>query len=81
MSVTGLELGKSTTTSAGPAVPDGAVTVIDVAVLAVMGALVPPMVTEVAPVRSVPPMTTELPPAVGPELGVTELMAGGLVIE
>ena len=65
-----------TTTLAGPAVPDGAVTVIDVVVSAVMGALVPPTVTEVAPERLVPPMTTELPPATGPASGVTEPMVG-----
>ena len=65
-------------TSAGPAVPDGTVTVIDVDVLAVMAALAPPMVTEVAPERSAPPRTTELPPAVGPESGVTDEMVGPL---
>ena len=65
-----------TTTLAGPAVPDGAVTVIDVEVSAVTVAAVPPIVTEVAPVRLVPPMTTELPPATGPALGVTEPMIG-----
>ncbi len=71
--------GVVTTTSLAPAVPAGVVIVIEVAVLPVIVAAAPPMVTEVAPARSVPEMTTPVvPPAVGPVLGLM-LVAEGTV--
>ncbi len=66
-----------TTTGTGPATPDaGVVTVIEVAVSAVTVPALPPTVT-VADNSSVPLMVTVVPPAVGPELGVIRVMAGG----
>ena len=68
--------GVVTTTSAGPAVPDGAVTVIDVDESAVTVAAAPPMVTELALARLVPPMTTVAPAVSGPASGITEATIG-----
>jgi len=64
-----------TTTSAAPAVPDGVVMAIEVAVSVTTVAGLPPTVT-VAANRFVPPMVTLVPPAVGPEEGVTEVTIG-----
>jgi hypothetical protein len=57
-----------------PVVPDPTVTVILVAVLAVIVAGVPPMVTEVAPLRFVPVIVTVAPLA--PVAGVNDVMVG-----
>ncbi len=71
--------GVVTTTSLAPAVPAGVVIVIEVAVLPVIVAAAPPMVTDVAPARSVPEITTPVvPPAVGPDEGLM-LVADGAV--
>jgi hypothetical protein len=40
-------------------------------------AAVPPKVTEDAPVKLVPVILTVRPPAMGPWLGVTDVMKGG----
>ena len=67
------------TTSLAPTLPAGVVIVIEVAVLAVIVAAAPPMMTDVAPARSVPEMTTPVvPPAVGPEAGLMPEGAGTL---
>ncbi len=68
--------GVLTSTETVPTPWAGAVTVTVVAVLLVMGAFVPPKVTEVAPVRLVPVMTTEVPPAMGPASGLRVLIVG-----
>jgi len=57
-----------------PVVPDPTVTVILVAVFAVIVAAVPPKVTAVAPLRLVPVIITEVPLA--PIVGVNEVMVG-----
>ena len=50
---------------------------IDVAVLLVMVAATPPIVTEVALARFVPVMVTAVPPAVEPEFGVIAVIKIG----
>ena len=69
--------GSVTLTSAAPAEWAGLVVVIWVSLLVLMGADVPPKVTEVAPVRPVPVIVTGVPPAVDPVPGDTEDMVGG----
>ena len=65
-----------------PAVPAGAVAVIEVALLTVkLVAAVTPKVTPVAPVKSVPVSVTTVPPAVLPELGVTAVTVGAAAPE
>ena len=60
-----------------PALPAGAVTVIDVAeTTEKVVAAVAPNVTAVAPLRLLPVMVTAVPPASGPAFGAIELMAG-----
>jgi hypothetical protein len=66
-----------TLTSAAPAEWAGLVVVIWVALLVLMGADVPPKVTEVAPVRLVPVIVTGVPPEVDPVPGDTEVIVGG----
>jgi hypothetical protein len=61
-----------------PALPEGAVAVIEVAELMVKVALVEPKETEVALVNPVPVMTTKLPPATGPAEGLTTVTLGGV---
>lgn len=68
-----------TTPLAGPAAWAGVVAVICVAestVKLVTGC--PPMVTAVAPVRSVPVITTPVPPAIGPDAGEILLIEGAM---
>ena len=68
--------GKCATTSAGPAVPEGAVTVMLVEVATTLVAGVPPIVTEVAVARLEPLITTVFPPPRGPASGMTDVIAG-----
>ena len=56
-----------TVTGVRPDLPAGVVTVIDVAVFAVIVAAAVPKSTAVAPPRFVPVIVTEVPPAVEPE--------------
>jgi hypothetical protein len=68
-----------TETATGPAAWAGVVAVTLVAdVTCTDVALTPPKVTLVVPVRRVPLMVTLVPPVVGPEVGVTEVTAGGV---
>ena len=67
--------GVVTVTSTVP-VPDGEVTVIDVAVSAVTVPAVVPNLTVVAFVRLVPVTVTLVPPAAGPEVGLTAVTVG-----
>ena len=61
-----------TRTEAVPAVPAGVVAVIWVALFTVkLVAATPPMVTAVAPVKSVPVIVIEVPPVVAPVFGET----------
>ena len=59
-----------------PALPGGAVAVIEVAESAVMAPNDDPKLTEVAPERFVPETVTDVPPAVGPLFGFTPVTAG-----
>ena len=68
-----------TVISTVPALPAGAVAVIDVAVFPVIEAVVAPNLTAVAPDKLVPEMVTLVPPAVVPDVGDTELTVGGTV--
>ena len=62
--------GVVTKTLAVPAVPAGVVTVMLVELTTTrLVAAVPPMVTAVAPVKSVPVMVMLVPPATGPLVG------------
>ena len=65
-----------TVTSTAPALPAGAVAVIDVAESAVTVAALAPKSTAVAESRLVPVMTTEVPPAVGPAVGAMLVTVG-----
>ena len=65
-----------TTTSAEPATPAGAVTVSEMVVSAVIGAVTPPIVTELALDKLFPPMITLVPPVTGPSDGATEVIVG-----
>jgi len=65
-----------TVTSTTPALPAGAVAVTDVAVLAVIDAVVAPNLTELAEDRFVPVMTTLVPPACCPDVGEMEVTVG-----
>ena len=69
--------GVVTSTLAVPAVPDGVVAVIEVALTTVtLVAAVPPIVTAVVPVKLVPVIVTLVPPASGPLLGLMPLTVG-----
>ena len=69
--------GVVTLTQAAPAVPDGVVAEIAVALMTVRPvAAVPPMSTEVAPVNPVPIIVTVVPPATGPYVGVMLVKVG-----
>ena len=69
--------GVVTTTLAVPAVPAGVVTVMDVELFTTtLVAAVPPIVTAVAPVKSVPIMVMLVPPATGPLVGVILVTVG-----
>ena len=72
--------GVVTTTSTIPAVLAGAVAVICESLSITKTAVVPPKVTEVAPVKNVPEIITELPPVVNPEVGLREVTEGGGII-
>ena len=69
-----------TTTFTAPAACAGAVAVIEVALLTIKLAALPPNVTELVPVKLVPVIVTPVPPAVGPEFGLTLLTVGGGVV-
>jgi hypothetical protein len=60
-----------------PALPCGLVTVICVAVSAVIVPGTPPKLTPVAPARPVPVSVTTVPPPVGPLVGEIPVSAGG----
>src|SRR5690242_467165 len=63
--------------STAPALPAGAVAVIDVEELTVNDvAAVLPNLTAVAPLKLVPVIATDVPPASGPAAGVTDVTAG-----
>ena len=49
----------------------------EVAAAAIQRHRLPPIVTEVAPVKLVPAMVTAVPPKVGPLLGVIDVTVGG----
>ena len=71
-------LGFVTMTFCAPAVPAGAMTVIDVALTHVTPvAAVPPMVTVAPDTNPVPVIVTEVPPTVAPMSGGTEVTVGG----
>ena len=66
-----------TTISTAPAAWAGVVAVIDVALFTVTPvAAAPPIVTPVAPVKSLPVMVTGVPPAVMPALGEIAVTVG-----
>ena len=66
-----------TVTSLAPAVPAGAVAVIEVADLTVkLEAAVAPKSTAVTAVKPVPVMVTAVPPASGPAAGLTLVTVG-----
>jgi hypothetical protein len=68
----------ATTTSRGPAVPDGVIQVIEVdetTTTEVHG--LPPIVTVVPDMKFVPVIVTEVPPAVVPEVGEMLVTVGG----
>jgi hypothetical protein len=65
-----------TVMSTVPALPGGAVAVIEVAESAVMAPNDDPKLTEVEPKRFVPETVTDVPPAVGPLFGITPVTAG-----
>ena len=66
---------------AAPAACAGIVTDIDVALLEVTVAAVPPNVTAVGVARLVPVMTTVVPPVIGPELGLILVMVGADMVD
>ena len=66
-----------TSTLAVPALPAGVVAVIEVELTTFTAvAAVPPIVTAVAPVRSVPVIVTDCPPASGPDDGLIAVAVG-----
>lgn len=66
------------TSEVAPAVPAGAVAVIDVSEISEnVVALTVPKSTAVAPVRPVPVMVTLVPPSTGPEDGLIAVTTGG----
>lgn len=69
-----------TTTFTAPAVCARVVTVIDVAVLAVIVPAVSPKVTEVAAVKYVPVIATDCPPTAGPLVGLMFVTVGGALV-
>ena len=69
--------GVVTTTSTTRAVFAGAVAVICESLSTTKTAVVPPKVTEVAPVKNVPEIMTELPPVVKPDVGFNKVTDGG----
>jgi hypothetical protein len=73
--------GVVTTTLAVPAVPAGAVAVIDVALTTETPvAATPPILTPVAPVNPVPVIVTAVPPAVVPLVGEIDVTVGGTAV-
>ena len=69
-------LGVVTKMLAAPRLPVGVVAVIVVALTTTKLAVVPPMVTEVAPAISAPVIVILVPPAVDPEEGETLVTVG-----
>lgn len=59
-----------------PAVPDGVVTVTDVEPTVPMVAAAPPIVTAEVVDKLVPAIVTVVPPAVGPLIGLNEVIVG-----
>jgi hypothetical protein len=57
------------------------VTEIDVALLELTVAEVPPNVTAEGLARLMPVMTTVMPPVVGPEVGLIPVIAGGDIVD
>ena len=71
-------IGIVTVISTVPALPAGAVAVIDVPLFTVnVVAALAPNFTAVAPVKFVPVIATMVPPAVGPLVGLTKVTVGG----
>lgn len=64
------------TTSLAPTVPDGVVTVTDVALTVPSMPATPPIFTPEVVVKLVPVIVTVVPPAVGPLVGVSEVIVG-----
>ena len=70
-------LGVVTSTLAVPAPPAGVVAVIEVELTTVkLVAVALPIVTAVAPVKSVPVMVTACPPASGPDVALMDVTVG-----
>jgi hypothetical protein len=69
-----------TRTRAAPADFAGLVTEIDVALLELIVAGVPPNVTAEGPARFVPNIMTVVPPEVGPELGLILVIVGADIL-
>ena len=65
-----------TVTSTMPAAWAGLVTEIELSLFTVGVAVLPPKLTEVAPVNPLPVMFTRVPPPVEPEAGLTWVTAG-----
>jgi hypothetical protein len=70
-----------TRTRATPAACAGVVTEIDVALLELTVAEVPPNVTAEGLARLVPVMTTVMPPVVGPEVGLILVIIGADIVD
>ena len=69
--------GVVTVTLAGPAVPGGEVTVIEVAELTTTDVpAVPPKLTVAPATKLVPVMVTEVPPVVGPAVELMDVTVG-----
>ena len=66
-----------TTISFAPPVPAGVVAAMVVAVITPTVALTPPMVTLAPAMKPVPVIVIEVPPEVLPDVGLTEVTAGG----
>jgi len=72
-------LGLVTTTSLSPAVPAGAIAIIEVAEATTkLVAGTPPTVTLVAPVKLVPLNVRAVPPVIGPLPGATDVSVGAV---
>jgi hypothetical protein len=70
-----------TTTRAAPAAWAGDTTEIDVAVLELTVAAVPPNVTAVGVARLVPVIRTVVPPELGPEVGLILVIVGADIVD
>jgi len=71
--------GLLTVTALVPVVVEGVIALIEVSELTVkLAAATPAKVTELTPVNPVPVMATWVPPCLGPDVGVKEVMFGGI---